>query len=150
MLSTELHLIDTSVLILLARDHMPGRAVQAQLARPREAPKHLISIVSVGELYAMAVKRNWGDAKIAALVRLLDAFEWVNVNDNGVLPAYASIDARSESLGRQMGKNDIWNAASAHARGVLLVTSDRDFDHLHPTWLTRVLIDPLTGTEITN
>ncbi len=34
-----------------------------------------------------------------------------------------------------MSQNDLWVAATAHASGALLVTTDRDFDHLRGIWL---------------
>ena len=41
-----------------------------------------------------------------------------------------------------MGKNDLWIAATAMATGATLLTTDKDFDHLDPTFLTRDWIDP--------
>ncbi len=35
-----------------------------------------------------------------------------------------------------MGKNDLWIAATASVTGVTLMTTDGDFDHLHPVHLT--------------
>ena len=40
-----------------------------------------------------------------------------------------------------MGKNDLWIAATAHASGAVLVTTDQDFEHLHGVWLDRELVD---------
>ena len=40
-----------------------------------------------------------------------------------------------------MGKNDLWIAATAHASGAVLVTTDKDFDHLHGIWLNREFVD---------
>ena len=44
-----------------------------------------------------------------------------------------------------MGENDVWIAATARRLGATLLTTDRDFDHLHGTWIDRVWIDPNTG-----
>ena len=33
---------------------------------------------------------------------------------------------------RNMGKNDLWIASTAFLFGLPLVTTDHDFDHLHP------------------
>ncbi len=41
-----------------------------------------------------------------------------------------------------MGKNDLWIAATANATGALLLTTDKDFDHLDGAFLNRVWIDP--------
>ena|GEM_PF-5103103 len=57
---------------------------------------------------------------------------------------YAEIDAYSQGklkerpLGttpRNMGKNDLWIAASASVLNLTLVTTDQDFDHLSPSFL---------------
>ncbi len=36
-----------------------------------------------------------------------------------------------------MGKNDVWIAAAAHVTGARIITTDTDFDHLHPGFLVR-------------
>lgn len=41
-----------------------------------------------------------------------------------------------------MGKNDLWIAAAAHAAGAMVLTTDKDFDHLFPDHLAGVFIDP--------
>ncbi len=41
-----------------------------------------------------------------------------------------------------LSKNDLWIAATAKAMGLTLLTTDRDFDPLHPTLITRTWIDP--------
>jgi tRNA(fMet)-specific endonuclease VapC len=41
-----------------------------------------------------------------------------------------------------MGKNDVWIAATAKATDVVLLTTDKDFDHLHDVLITRIWIDP--------
>jgi tRNA(fMet)-specific endonuclease VapC len=39
-------------------------------------------------------------------------------------------------------QNDLWIAATAAATGALLLTTDRDFDDLHPGSLRREWVDP--------
>jgi tRNA(fMet)-specific endonuclease VapC len=56
------------------------------------------------------------------------------------MEAYAVIDASSKSMGVTMGKNDLWIAAAAHVTGFELITTDSDFDHLHPDFLSRALV----------
>jgi predicted nucleic acid-binding protein len=43
---------------------------------------------------------------------------------------------------RNMGKNDIWIAATASVLNATLVTTDADFDHLNGVFLTVAYIDP--------
>jgi tRNA(fMet)-specific endonuclease VapC len=60
----------------------------------------------------------------------------------GVVEAYARIDAHCRRLGTPIGENDTWIAAATYATGARLLTTDRDFDHLSPTFITREWIDP--------
>jgi predicted nucleic acid-binding protein len=50
-----------------------------------------------------------------------------------VIAAYARLDQESRKVGRTMGKNDLWIAAVAAVQGAVILTTDKDFDHLHPT-----------------
>lgn len=61
------------------------------------------------------------------------------------MEANAVIDADSKSSGITMGKNDLWIAAVAYVTGFELITTDADFDHLHPDFVTRLLIETSRG-----
>lgn len=57
--------------------------------------------------------------------------------------------SRAGQTARQMGKNDLWIAATASVLKATLLTTDHDFDHLHTVFVEVVYIDPkLTGSEI--
>ena len=61
------------------------------------------------------------------------------------IDAYVELDLVSQAHpegARNMGKNELWVAASARAAGATLLTTDRDFDHLIPERLSGVVIDP--------
>ena len=49
---------------------------------------------------------------------------------------------------RPMGQNDIWIAATATTLDAWLMTTDEDFDHLHPKYIQRIKIDAKTGKTI--
>ena len=66
-----------------------------------------------------------------------------------IIYRYAEIDAYSQNkltgqpLGisaRNMGKNDLWIAATASILGATLITTDQDFDHLNGVYLDLVKI----------
>ena len=59
-----------------------------------------------------------------------------------VISVYAEIDDYSRRNGVTMGKNDLWIAATASVTGARLLTTDKDFDHLHGVFLSRDWIDP--------
>lgn len=82
---------------------------------------------------------------MAKLVKLLEGFPVVaprgGLGDE-LTQAYAIIDAYSQGKhplkklpegisARNMGKNDLWIAATAHLLKADLLTTDKDFDHLN-------------------
>ncbi len=61
-----------------------------------------------------------------------------------LLERYAEIDAFSQGRleekpltgsSRNMGKNDLWIAATASVLNATLITTDKDFQHLHTHFL---------------
>jgi tRNA(fMet)-specific endonuclease VapC len=100
----------------------------------------IIPIVIVGELEAFALKADWGYQKITHLQKLLDTYPIADI-DRDLTRIYAQIDAYSQGKlkssplpfgmsARNMGKNDIWIAATALYLDMPLHTNDHDFDHL--------------------
>ena len=96
----------------------------------------VIPIVVVGELEAFALKADWGYQKIFRLQQILDAYPIVAI-DRELTRVYAQIDAYSQGnlmpvnfTARNMGKNDIWIAATALYLDLELHTADKDFNHL--------------------
>lgn len=72
----------------------------------------------------------------------MDRFVVVPIELPGMYDAYATIDHESRRTGIAIGKNDVWIAATAKVTGTTLLTTDKDFDHLHPAHLVRVYLDP--------
>lgn len=96
-----------------------------------------------GELRSLAIQWNWGARKKSQVHFFLQYFLRVPVDKEIIFEAYETIDAYSESIGHPMGKNDLWIAAAASAMNATLVTTDKDFAHLAPTYLTAIdWIDP--------
>jgi tRNA(fMet)-specific endonuclease VapC len=101
--------------------------------------KSFISIVTVGELKAFAKKRAWGINKLRQLQDNLDILSIIDIS-HSITDIYAEIDAFSQGLlsekklntsARNMGKNDLWIAATAYYFNIPLQTTDSDFDHLN-------------------
>ncbi len=110
----------------------------------------VISIVTVAEMYSLAFRLKWGEKKKRTLEELIRKFPWVDINQDQILNRFAEIDAYSLSQhptkklnhsARPMGDNDLWIAATASALKADLLTSDHDFDHLDPEFLTLRYID---------
>jgi len=98
----------------------------------------VLSIVTIGEIEAFALKSDWGLQRWEFVQHLFSRYPSVDVTQ-GLISYYAQIDAfsqnrlRSYPLGisaRNMGKNDLWIAATALYLDMELHTTDNDFDHL--------------------
>lgn len=98
----------------------------------------IIPIVVVGELQAFALKSDWGIQKVARMSSLFDTYPIADIT-LPIVHLYAQVDAFSQgklvakplnTSARNMGKNDIWIAATALYLDMELHTSDNDFDHL--------------------
>ena len=110
----------------------------------------VISCASVGESLAFSMKKNWGIAKKGNLETLLKMTTAIPIFIREIAGAYAEIDAFSQGrhptlistfTTRNMGKNDLWIAATTHLSKGTLLTTDNDFDHLMPHFLTIQKID---------
>ena len=137
-----LYLLDTNILVHLVRRDDLGLKIQALYDPLMVEPHPIISIVSAGELRSLAYQLMWGLDKSEQAHFLLNYFKNVSIDDGDIIEAYAVIDAYSVAVGKSMGKNDLWIAATAKVTGATLLTTDKDFDHLVPHSLTRFWIDP--------
>jgi tRNA(fMet)-specific endonuclease VapC len=137
---------DTSILVIYARAGEPSRRLEAQLGLQRGAVQGMVSIISVGEVLALAKQNDWGQERQKLLAELVRTrLVPVDINRPKILAAYADIDHYCERVlkpARPIGQNDIWIAATAHVLDCELVTTDKDFDHLQPAKIRRRWIDP--------
>ena len=133
--------LDTNIIVFYVRGHEVYKKAEAQceLTAPDAFP--IISAVTKGEMLSFGEQNNWGEQKMALLNKTLDTFYVVDIigSDDQMMHAYTEIDAYSQGRlsrlpssfsARNMGKNDLWIAATAHVTGATLVTTDSDFDHL--------------------
>ena len=148
MSSPPLYLLDTNIVIHYARGKAVGQQIEADYSLLVTPYRPLICVVTQGEALAFAKKRAWGTAKMAAMGHILAQFTTVDINDTRVIEAYADTDPHSQAVGRRMGKNDLWIAAIAHITQASLMTTDPDFDHLHPAYLALIRIDSVSGKTI--
>ena len=107
----------------------------------------IVSVVTKAELLSLGIQNGWGEKKLRILDKLLNKMYIIDINesDGNLIEAYAKIDAYSQGrlqgnpLGmsaRNMGKNDLWIAATAYVANAELVTTNGDFDHLNGKWIT--------------
>ena len=148
----EKFVLDTGIVLGYVRSAGYAEYVEKKygLFSPPNIP--MISVVSKGEIYSLAVQLNWGETKLKALEELLRKLPMVDINDEKIIQRYAEIDAYSLSRDRKrplpagqtarvMGKNDLWIAATASVLNARLLTTDHDFDQLDSVFLTVVYVD---------
>ena len=138
---TQRYLLDTNILVYYVRGKELGEYVEATYSLKTVAMAPIICAVTEGELRSLALKFSWGRDKRRKAEALLERFVVVQLDLPGLYDAYASIDDHSRQQGMPMGENDLWIAATAHVTGARLLTTDKDFDHLDPGYLTRDYID---------
>lgn len=128
------YVLDTGIVVELLKYTTLGRHVDDHFGLSHALHRNVISVVTVGESLVPAERLSWGDEKKATLWTTLRELEWIDINDQLILEAYAKIDvfSRTHAIvagqrgGITMGKNDLWIAASAHVTGMPLITTDSD------------------------
>lgn len=136
----ELLILDTSIVIHLIRNNDIAKRVDAQFQIRQRTDRPLISVVTIGECLSIVRQFGWGSAKSQALKSLLREFVVVSVDSRPVLERYGEFHAWTRSIGRTLGHNDLWIAATAAATGAHLITTDTDFDPLYPDHIRRTVI----------
>ncbi len=141
-------ILDTNICLAYVRgkSELYG-AVEQKLNLLNPDTLTIISVVTKAELLSLGLKNGWGKKKLSKLEKLLNKMYIININesDKALIEAYAKIDAYSqgrlqevplEIISRNLGKNDLWIAATAFVTNAELVPTDSDFDHLNGTWIT--------------
>ena len=138
------YLLDTNMVILYLRSHPTAYQIDSMYNPLGEENTALISVVSVGELRSLGLMNAWGKARMKRLDSLLSELLITDINVEKVIEMYAEIDAYSQNrlpikplnnTPRNMGKNDIWIAATAAVTEAKLITIDKDFGHLDGIYL---------------
>lgn len=124
--------LDTSFLLNLIRNTPTSQTLAAQLGINDATSLIILSVVSVAEIRVLARRRNWGDPKLQKMEQVIATAMVIDIslNDDELLARYVDIDTSSQALGRTMGKNDLWIAATTMVANATLITGDGDFDHL--------------------
>ena len=144
-------LFDTNMLIYLARDKSGYKVLQT--INPDNRNIH-VSFASIAEIESIAFQQNWPKSKRQRLELALDEAQIIELSDI-FLTTYIDLDAYSQrnhpafstypfKTSRNMGKHDLWIAATASLLNLTLITTDGDFDHLHGAFLNLQKIVPAT------
>ncbi|MFN0016594.1 MAG: PIN domain-containing protein [Saprospiraceae bacterium] len=138
--------LDTNILVHFVRSDAHIRQLDDRFHLFAPENSTFVSLVSVGEIRSLAFQLNWGEAKIQRMNFFLHALNPFPVESDEIAAAYADLDAYSQCLhpryptptgmsSRNMGKNDLWIAATAILFNATLLTTDADFEHLAPLFL---------------
>jgi tRNA(fMet)-specific endonuclease VapC len=145
MSAAPVYLLDTNVILHLVRGNNLGQHLATTFRLLDAVNRPLVSIVSHGELRVIADQNGWGDKKRDALMNALDNLVTVDLNDERVLENYVEVcrACRNKAGGaRVISNNDSWIAATTKAANAVLLTTDRDFVHLHPAICSVQFVDP--------
>lgn len=144
------YLLDTNILLIYLRQSYLKEKLEQQFRLFNPANTLLISVVTVGEIKSIALQNNWGQKRLETLEILLSKFIITDINVRTIIERYAEIDAFSQGKlkskisnfsARNMGKNDLWIAATASILNIPFITTDHDFDHLQEDYLKLQKID---------
>lgn len=133
------YVLDTNIILAYIRQSNLTLKIDKEFAPLAESNTPIISVVSVGEIKSLAIQLNWGSKKLEILDELLNEFLIADINIETIIEKYAEIDAFSQNKlpnkalkvsARNMGKNDIWIAATVAVLEAKLLTTDKDFSHL--------------------
>ena len=145
------YLLDTNILLIYLRAKEKREKIESEYDPFGENNNPIISIVSVGEIKSIAKRNYWGEKKMRLLDEILNSLIIIDINSEDITEKYAEIDAYSQGKlidnplpmsSRNMGKNDIWiAAATTFVTKSTLLTTDKDFSHLHNKYFPVVTIE---------
>lgn len=123
-----IYLLDTNVLMHLLRGNDIGNAIDSKYRLRENQHRHVISVVTAGELLGLANKNGWGANRLQQLQELLKNLVIIDVTHPAITRAY--MDVYKACSGHPIPQNDMWIAATCKATGATLLSCDQDFHHL--------------------
>jgi len=145
-------LLDTNILVgyIRASNYAAYVEKKFQLFNPKNIS--VISVVSIGEIKSLAYQFGWREKKLTAVQELIKKIPVINIDIEQIPNSFAEIDAFSQGKhrthnliegmsARNMGKNDLWIAATANVIKATLLSTDKHFEHLNGTFIDFIYID---------
>jgi tRNA(fMet)-specific endonuclease VapC len=143
------YLLDTNIVLNLIRESPLSKQLKTDFQLFKLPQRLFVSVVVEGELESLALQNQWGIIKRNDLTHYLDNLIIVDIRVQSIIKRYAEIDAFSQNKlqnrplnnsARNMGKNDLWIAATASVLNIPLLTTDNDFLHLDKEFLTLIKV----------
>jgi tRNA(fMet)-specific endonuclease VapC len=137
-------IFDTNIIIHFVRESPLKQLVEHDLTPFSKENEAWISAVVLGEIRSIAMQNKWGAKRLEKLNTYLSEFIVLDLNIEALHHRYAEIDAFSQGKhptltsnfsARNMGKNDLWIAATASLLQATLLTTDSDFNHIDGVFL---------------
>ena len=139
------YVFDTNIFVLLVKNEKFGKFIE-QMYQNNSSENLYYSYITLGELDSIIKQTNWGAKKIKELNTILKGFQLLDAVSMELIRNYGTIDAYSQGKlknkplptgmsARNMGKNDLWIAATALSIQATLISTDKDFNHLHPSFI---------------
>jgi predicted nucleic acid-binding protein len=144
------YLLDTNILLIYSRNSDVAKRLQASYKLFGKENNLSVSIVTIGELDALIKKFNIGKKRQKVINDMLSDIAVLKLTNKKIIQKYGDIDSfsqgklnneKSKFSARNMGKNDIWIAATASVYDLTLVTTDKDFNHLDGEYINLEYVD---------
>ncbi len=139
-----IYIFDTNIILHYIRESLLAERIETTFDPFGIGNSTWLSAVSLGEIRSIAMQSKWGDKRMVSLENLIGKLLISDVNIEALFIRYAEIDAYSQGkhptlssafTSRNMGKNDLWIAATASLLDGTLLTTDSDFNHLDGVFL---------------
>ncbi len=141
---------DTSAIIHILRDDAKGKEIRRVVRTEYPDGTFVISSVTKGELLSFTLQLHWGIEKMKKVIQYLESVSPFDVKfkNEDLHNAYTEIDCFSKGKGQDkngknkggsaitMGKNDLWIAATTTILDAVLISTDKDFEHLDKKFFT--------------
>ncbi len=144
------YILDTNIVLIYTRESPLTKIIENKYSLFNSKNKLYLSVVTIAELKSLILQRNYGEKKLRILEDMLNDFSIIDINIDEILDRYAKIDAYSQGklkkkkgdfTARNMGENDLFIAATSSVYDLVLITTDKDFNHLSPEFLKLELVD---------
>ena len=100
-------ILDSNILLHYVRQNPLAEEIERRYRLMAANPPPLISVVSEGELRALALQLVWGTQRRQRLENLFNYFRIIPLPFAQIVDAFAEIDDFSRRNGVAMGKNDV-------------------------------------------
>ena len=144
------YILDTNLIVIYSRDSDIAEKIEKDYQLFDDRNSLAVSVVTLGEVSALIKKFGIGEKRRKKIESMLSRLAKVRIDTEEVIDRYGEIDAYSQRKlkkergnfsARNMGKNDLWIAATASVYDLTLITTDKDFDHLRGEYVKLEYID---------